>query len=69
LNELPELPAHADHISLPGRIRELATLFFKLGAISFGGPAAHIALIEDEIVDKRVTKSRKQSVRFVFCSP
>ena len=36
-----------------GRLRELAVLFLKLGSISFGGPAAHIALIENEIVHKR----------------
>ncbi len=32
------------------RLRELATLFLKLGIISFGGPAAHIALLEEEVV-------------------
>jgi chromate transporter len=39
--------------SLPSRLRELAVLFLKLGTISFGGPAAHIALIEAEIVRTR----------------
>jgi chromate transporter len=34
-------------------IKELAKLFFKLGSISFGGPAAHIAMMEDEVVKKR----------------
>jgi len=32
---------------------ELASLFVKLGTISFGGPAAHVALIQEEIVRKR----------------
>lgn len=35
------------------RIKEIAFLFFKLGSISFGGPAAHIAMMEDEVVKKR----------------
>lgn len=35
------------------RLVELATLFFKLGVIGFGGPAAHIALMEQEVVEKR----------------
>jgi chromate transporter len=38
----------------------LAVLFLKLGTISFGGPVAHIALLEDEVVRKRqwLTKQR-----------
>jgi len=60
LNELPGVPANADQVSLAGRIRELATLFFKLGTISFGGPAAHIALIAGEVVGKRRWGSKQQ---------
>jgi chromate transporter len=35
------------------RLRPLAALFLRLGATSFGGPAAHIALMEDECVRRR----------------
>ena len=45
---------------MPSRLRELAGLFLKLGAISFGGPAAHIALIESEVVRKRQWLTRQQ---------
>jgi len=41
------------------RVIEVAALFFKLGAISFGGPAAHIALMEQEVVVKRGWLSRE----------
>ena len=37
----------------PSRLREVAGLFFKLGVIGFGGPAAHIALMRDEVVRRR----------------
>jgi chromate transporter len=45
---------------LSQRLRDLAALFLKLGAISFGGPAAHIALMEDEVVRKRQWVTRQQ---------
>jgi chromate transporter len=34
-------------------LREVAQLFLKLGVIGFGGPAAHIAMMRDEVVRRR----------------
>lgn len=34
-------------------LKEVALVFLKLGFIAFGGPAAHIALFEDEVITKR----------------
>lgn len=34
-------------------MREVALLFLKLGTIGFGGPAAHIALMREEVVRRR----------------
>ena len=32
---------------------EITKLFFRLGLVAFGGPAAHIAMIHKEVVEKR----------------
>src|SRR5688572_32609631 len=42
-----------------GRLGELAWLFLKLGSTAFGGPAAHIAMMEDEVVRRRGWLSRE----------
>ncbi len=34
-------------------LAELATLFLRLGITAFGGPAAHIAMMRDEVVERR----------------
>ena len=60
VNELPKSELESSRVSLPTRLWEVALLFLKLGAISFGGPAAHIALIEAEIVLKRQWVTRQQ---------
>ena len=39
---------------------ELALFFLRLGTTAFGGPAAHIAIMEDELVRRRSWLSRKK---------
>lgn len=41
-------------------LRELAGLFLKLGTTAFGGPAAHIAMMEDEVVRRRRWLTREE---------
>lgn len=60
LNQLPVTAPDLPPQPLSARLRELASLFLKLGTISFGGPAAHIALIEAEIVRKRQWVTKQQ---------
>lgn len=45
-----------DHVSL----RALALVFLRLGAIGFGGPAAHIAMMEEETVKRRKWLTHEQ---------
>jgi chromate transporter len=41
-------------------LRDLAWLFLKLGTTAFGGPAAHVAMMEDEVVRRRGWLTREQ---------
>jgi chromate transporter len=44
----------------PSPLREIARLFLKLGATAFGGPAAHIAMMEEEVVRRRQWLTREE---------
>ena len=47
---------------------EVCLVFLRLGTLSFGGPAAHIAMIEDEFVQKRQWLERGKFLELVGAS-
>jgi chromate transporter len=51
--------------SFSQRLTEVARLFLKLGMTAFGGPAAHIAMMHDEIVKRRKWLSDQQFLDLV----
>src|SRR5262245_22674312 len=56
---VPESP-NASAPRNAARSAEVAVLFLRLGATAFGGPAAHIALMEDECVRRRSWLTRER---------
>jgi chromate transporter len=50
---------------MPSQLLQIARLFSKLGTIGFGGPATHLALMEQEVVERRQWLSRDQFVDLI----
>jgi chromate transporter len=46
-------------------LKELALVFLRLGTTAFGGPAAHIAMMEDELVRRRAWLTREELLDLV----
>jgi chromate transporter len=46
-------------------LRDVALVFLKLGTIAFGGPAAHIAMLEDEVVRRRKWLTHEQFLDYL----
>ena len=51
--QVTEPPTSGNPAARRDALRELAALFLRLGTIAMGGPAAHIAMMEDEVVRRR----------------
>jgi chromate transporter len=53
---------HRTRTDIPGKanLKEIALFFLRLGTTSFGGPAAHIAIMEDEVVRRRRWVTREK---------
>ena len=49
----------------PTPLRQIAGLFLRLGVSAFGGPAAHIALMQREVVERRGWLSREQFLDYL----
>jgi chromate transporter len=49
----------------PTPLSEIALLFLKLGTTAFGGPAAHIAMMEEEVVRRRHWLSEQEFLDYL----
>ncbi len=57
-----------DAIRAPHGLREVARIMFRLGWTAFGGPAAHIALLREEVVTRRGWMTQERFLDMVGAS-
>jgi len=62
---LPQTAKATTHTTQSTPLAEIARLFLKLGTIAFGGPAAHIAMMEDEVVRSRGWLTREEFLDYL----
>jgi chromate transporter len=53
-------PTGSDPAPRRARLLDVAWVFLKIGTVSFGGPAGHVAMMEDEVVRRRAWVSREE---------
>lgn len=47
------------------KLKEIFLYFFRLGFVAFGGPAAHVAMLEDDLVQKRKWLSEEEFLDYM----
>ena len=57
---MPELKTEELGQARRGHLRDLSLLYLRLWTTAFGGPAAHIAIMEDEVVRRRRWLTREE---------
>lgn len=62
------LPTDNPQKNTADSLRDLATLFLRLGTTAFGGPAAHIAMMEAEVVRRRKWLTHEQFLDLIGAS-
>jgi chromate transporter len=60
MSDLGQTQTGTAGVKMRGSLQELAIFFLRLGVTAFGGPAAHIAIMEDELVRRRKWLSREK---------
>ncbi len=58
-------PVHPERSRGATSLTELALLFLRLGTTAFGGPAAHVAMMQDEVVKRRRWMSEERFLDLV----
>jgi chromate transporter len=60
MSDLEQIQTETPDAAKRGSLKELALFFLRLGFTAFGGPAAHVAIMEDELVRRRKWLSREK---------
>lgn len=50
---------------MSNKVKEVFSYFFKLGFIAFGGPAAHVAMMQDDLVEKKKWLSTQEFLDYM----
>ena len=66
-NPAPQL-SNSPSLTNKSSLRELAASFLRLGTTAFGGPAGHVAMMEDEFVRRRNWLSREKFLELLGAS-